>query len=182
MMNKFLSVLTAATFLAQSVYAQSGAADSSKQLKAGDTIELTGGVTVKITKADKSPFKGVSVKGEPYVVVFDLDSGKKRARLGYQLSTDPRWSDVYMTSGEQTFAPRAVIEDFPSRGSDNDKEIEVLDPKDKAVGVSLQFQGKGSVSLLFDVPPDKAKTPKKLSINLQTVEPAHEQRSFTVTL
>jgi hypothetical protein len=180
-MNKFLSVLTATTFLAQAVYAQSGS-DSLKQAKAGDTIKVVEGVTIRITKTEKSSFKGVNVKGEAFVVVLELDTGKKRARIGYQLSTDPRWSDVYLTSGEQTMGPRAVIEDFPSRGSDNDKEIEVLDPRDKAVGATLQFQGKGSVSLLFDVPTEKVKSQKKLTINLQTVEPSQEQISFTVTI
>lgn len=75
-----------------------------------------------------------------------------------------------------------MIEDFPSWGGDNDKEIEILKPEDKAVGASLRFQGKGSVSLLFDVPADQAKTQKKLSILIKTVEPTVEEHSFIVSI
>lgn len=179
-MNRLLSAVAAAALIVAPVYTQNRAADSKKQVKAGDVIQLTDGVTVKVIKASQSPFAAVKVKGEPIVVVIEIDAGKKSAKLGYKLSTNAGASDFYLASGEQKFGPRAVIEDFPSWGGDNDKEVEVLDQT--AEGTSLSFQGKGSLSLLFDVPAEQAKTQKKLSITIKTVNPSVEDHSFIVTM
>lgn len=182
MMSKFLSVIAVAALLVQPAYTQGRATDSAKQVKSGESVRLAPGVTVKVIKAGKSPFTGVKVKGEAMVVVLELDAGKKQAKLGYKLSTDPARSDVFLSSGEQRLAPRAVIEDFPSWGDDNDKEVEVLDPRDGTVGTTLHFQAKGSVSMLFDVPSEQGKTQKKLSVTIQTVEPTLEQHFFVVSM
>jgi hypothetical protein len=47
---------------------------------------------------------------------------------------------------------------------------------------SLNFQQKGSIALLFDVPLEDARTQKKFSVALRMVQPRDEQRSFVVTL
>lgn len=160
---------------------QSQAADSVKEVKAGEALLLGDILLVKVTQSNKPAFAGVKVKGEPLVVVLELDGGKKGVTLSYNLSGDSRSSEVYLASGAQRSAPRAVIEDFPSWGSDNDKEVELLDPKG-AGSSSLEFEGKGSISLLFDVPVAQAKGPKKLSIVLRTVQPKREQHSIVVNL
>lgn len=182
MINKLLSVVAAAALIVVPGYTQSRAADSTKQVKAGDVVQLSAGVSVRVVKASQSPFVSVKVKGEPVVLVLEMDAGKKNAKLGYKLSVNAEDSDFYLASGDQKFGPRAMIEDFPSWGSDNDKEIEVFSPKETAEGTSLSFQGKGSLSLLFDVPADQAKNQKKLSITVKTVEPTVQEHSFSVSI
>lgn len=182
MISKSLVVIAIATLAVSPAQPQSRAADTAKQIKAGEVAQLGDRLAVKATQSTKSPFAGVKVKGEPLVVVIELDAGKKGATISYNLSADSRSSDLYLASGTQRNAPRAVVEDFPSWGSDNDKEVEVLDPKDSASSSSLKFEGKGSIFLLFDVPQSQARIPKKLSITVRTVEPRQEHHSLVVTL
>lgn len=182
MMRKLL-LLTAVTAVAvHAVYAQSQDTDSARPLKAGQVVQLSDSLTFRVTKSTKSPFTDIKVKGQAVVVVLDLDAGKKSTMISYQLSADPKLSEIYLASGAQKIAPHAVMEDFQSWGPDNDKEVEILDPTEKAAGVTLTFERKGSVSLLFDVPVDQAKTPQTFSIKLRTIKPTDEQHSFVVNL
>ncbi len=181
MMRKFLLLAAISALTINAAYPQSRSADAARQVKAGEVIPIGETLFVKVMKATKS-FEGVKVKGEPFVVVLEMDAGKKGATLFYKLSANPASSEVYLLSGAQKLAPRAVIEDFPSWGQDNDKDIDTLDPKETIGGVTLTFQQKGSIALLFDVPLEEAKTPKKLSVALRMVLPKDEQRSFVVTL
>jgi len=181
MIRKLLFFVAVGMLAIQLAYPQSQAADSVKEVKAGEALLLGDILLVKVTQSKKSAFPGVKLKGEPLVVVLELDAGKKGVTVSYNLSADPRSSELYLTSGGQKSAPRAVIEDFPSWGSDNDKEVELLDPKG-AGSSSLDFEGKGSISLLFDVPVAQAKGPKKLSMVIRTVQPKREQLSIVVNL
>jgi hypothetical protein len=182
MIRKLLFLSVVSVLAIQTAYSQSPGNDVPKPLKTGELVQLSDGVTFKVTRGAKSPFAGVKLQGQAVVVVLDLDAGKKSATISYQLSGNPKLSEVYLTDGAQKIAPVAVIEDFPSWGTDNDKEIEVLDPMEKAGGVNLNFQRKGSVSLLFDVPGDQTRTPQKLAIKLRAIKPTDEQHSFVVTL
>jgi hypothetical protein len=181
MIRKVLFLLAVGMLAIHLAQPQSQAADSVKEVKAGEALLLGDILLVKVTQSNKSAFPGIKIKGEPLIVVLELDAGKKGVTLSYNLSADPKSSELYLTSGTQRSAPRAVIEDFPSWGSDNDKEVELLDPKG-AGSSSLEFEGKGSISLLFDVPVAQAKGPKKLSMVLRTVQPKREQLSIVVNL
>jgi hypothetical protein len=161
-------------------YPQSQRAQSTRQIQVGEVVPFGESVVVRVVKSSQT-FAGVKVTGEPVVVVLELDSGKPGASLFYKLSADPAATEIFLLSGAKKLAPRAVIEDFPSWGDDNDKEVEVLDPKDMG-GTTLNFQRKGSIALLFDVPPEDAKIQKKLSVVLRIVQPKDEQHSFVVTL
>jgi hypothetical protein len=182
MIRKLFFLTVVAVLAIQTAYSQSPGPDAAKPLRAGQLVQLSNSVTFKVTRAAKSPFTGVKVQGQAVVIVLDLDAGKKSATISYQLSANPKLSEIYLTDGAQKIAPLAVIEDFPSWGEDNDKEIEILDPAEKSGGVNLNFQQKGAVSLLFDVPVEQAKTPQKLSIKIRAVTPTDEQHSFVVTL
>ena len=181
MIRRFFLFLALATLAIQPAYPQSRTAGPVKQIKAGEVVLFGDTFTVKVTQATKSPFARVKLKGEPVVVLLELDGGKKGVTLSYNLTSDPRSSDLALVSGGQKNAPRAVMEDFPSWGNDNDKEVEVLDPKDTG-SVSLTFEGKGSVSLLFDVTAAQAKGPRKFSVTLRTTQPKPEEHSFVVNL
>ena len=181
-MRKMLFLTVVAVLAIQTAYSQSRSSDSPKLLKSGELVQISDGVTFRVTRATKSPFTSVKLGGQAVVVVLDLDAAKKSVTISYQLSANPKLSEVYLTDGAQKMAPSAVIEDFPSWGADNDKEIEILDPTEKVGGVNLSFQRKGSVSLLFDVPVEQAKALQKLSIKLRTIKPTDEQHSFLVTL
>lgn len=180
-MRKALLLLILIALSLNVAYVQTGTDDSPRQVRAGEVVPFGESMFVKVVKSTKA-FAGVSVKGEPVVVVLEMDSGKPGATLFYKLSASAAASEVYLLSGGRKVAPRAVIEDFPSWGADNDKEVEVLDPKDTIGGVTLNFKQKGSIALLFDVPLEDAKAQKKLSVVLRMVEPKDEQRSFVVTL
>jgi hypothetical protein len=178
---KNLLLLAAVSALTiHSAYPQSQG--TNKQLKTGEVIQLSDSLSVRLMKSAASPFTKVKVKGEAVVVVLELDAGKKGVTLSYRLTADAKLSDVYLASGAQRIAPRAVIEDFPSWGNDNDKEVEVLDPTDKSGRVNLTFERKGSVTLLFDVPMEQAKTQQTFSMILRTVKPKEEQLSLVVNL
>lgn len=181
MMRKFLILVSVVALAINAAYSQSQAPDSAARLKSGEVIPVGETLFIKAMKSTAA-FAGVKVNGEPVVVVLEMDAGKKGATIFYKLSADAGSSEVYLLSGAKKIAPRAVIEDFPSWGKDNDKEVDTLDPKENAGGTTLTFQQKGSISLLFDVPPDQARTPKKLSVALRMVEPKDEQRSFVVIL
>ena len=181
-MNKLFLLAAVSALMVNGAYPQNRGTDSARQLKIGEVAQLGDSLTMKVTKGTKSVFKDVKVKGELVVVVFELDAGKKGATLSYQLSADPKLSEVHLAVGAERTAPRAVMEDFPSWGNDNDKDVEVLNSADKAAGVTLTFERKGSVSLLFDVPPEQAKTSQKFSIVFRTIKPKSEQYSFVVNL
>jgi hypothetical protein len=124
------ALVIAAVFALVSVaYPQSRGAESQKQVQAGEMVTFGESVYVRVVKATK-PFAGVKVTGEALVVVLEMDAGKPGASLFYKLSADPAATELYLMSGARKLAPRAVIEDFPSWGRDNDKEVEILDPKD----------------------------------------------------
>lgn len=180
MISNFVSLVAVATLTIQPVYAQR-AGGSTMQVKAGEVTHLGDSLTVKATQSAQ-PFAGVKVKGEAVVVVLELDAGKKEVTLFYNVSANSRSSDFYLSNGTQRLAPRALMEDFPSWGRDNDKEIEVLDPGDSDSSSTLTFEGKGFISLLFDVPPALAKASKKLSVNLRTTRPKSEHHSFVVIM
>ena len=152
-----------------------------RQAKAGEVITLGESLFIKVSKATAS-FSRVKLKGEAFVVVIEMDSGKKGATLSYKINTDPDSTQIFLMSGAKKIAPRAVIEDFPSWGQDNDKEVDILDPKETIGGTTLTFQQKGTLSILFDVPPEDARTPKKVSVALRMVQPKDEDRTFVVTL
>jgi len=179
-MKRLLVLITIAALSTTAVYSQGKATDSARQVKAGELIPLSASLNLRVTKSAKSPFTGVKVQGSPVVVVLEFDAGKS-ASVSYKLTPDAK-SDIYLISGAQKIAPLAVMEDFPSWGEDNDKEIEVLDPKDSVGIVTLNFAQKGTVSLLFDLPAAQAKTPQKFSLMLQTIKPANEKYAFVVNL
>ncbi len=181
-MKRLLLVVAVAALAAHAAYSRGQATDSTRQVKAGEVIQFGDSLTVRVTKSPKSQFSGVKLKGEPVVVVIDFDGGKQGATLSYKLTADPRTSDLHLASGAQRLAPLALIEDFPSWGKDNDKEVEVLNPKESGGGVILTFGQKGSVTLLFDVPAEQAKTALKFSMTLRTVKPKDEQHSFVVSM
>ncbi|MFY9557726.1 MAG: hypothetical protein WAV47_23715, partial [Blastocatellia bacterium] len=158
MTRKLLLLAVLFGLTVDSAYPQSRSSDSTRQLKAGEVVQLSDSLTARVTRSATSPFTQIKTTGNQVVVVLDFDAGKKGATLSYKLTADPKFSDVYLTIGTQKIAPLAVIEDFRSWGSDNDKEVELLDPADKSGGVILTFEQKGSVSLLFDVPLDQART------------------------
>ena len=156
-------------------------AQTARQVKSGELVRVSDGLTVKVTTGAKTPFAKVKLAGAPFVVVVELDAGKNETALSYKLTADAKSSDLYLTVGTKKLVPRAVMEDFPSWGGDNDKEVEAVDPRDDGA-VSLSFKRAGSISLLFDVPADQASAPKKLSILVRTVKPAEAEHSFVVTL
>jgi hypothetical protein len=180
-MRKVLLVLAVFALSINVAHPQSRGDDSAMQVKAGEVVPFGESLFVRVVKSTK-PFAGIKVKGEPVVVVIEVDSAKSGATIFYNLSADPTATEVYLLSGAKKVAPSAVIEDFPSWGKDNDKEVEALDPKNSMAGVTLNFQNKGSIALLFDVPVEDAKSQKKLSVSMRMIQPQDEKRSFVVTL
>jgi len=181
MMRKLLLLAVVSALTINVAYPQSKGSDEARQVKAGETVPIGDTLFIRVMKSTKA-FEGVKVKGEPVVVVLEMDAGKQGATVFYNINSNPATSEVYLLSGARRVAPRAVVEDFPSWGKDNDKDIDTLDPKETLGGTTLSFQQKGSIALLFDVPVEDAKTPKKLSIALRMVQPKDELRSFVVSL
>jgi hypothetical protein len=179
-MKRLIVLVAIAAISSTAVYSQGPATDSPRQVKAGEVIQLGSTINLRVTKSAKSPFTGVKMQGAPLIVVLDFDGGKG-ASVSYKLTPDAK-SDLYLTSGAQKIAPLAVIEDFPSWGADNDKEIEVLNPKESVGSVTLNFAQKGTVSLLFDLSAEQAKTPQKFSLMLHTIKPNNAKYSFVVNL
>jgi len=177
MIRRFVIFAAVFALITQSAFAQNPV----KQARAGEIVPLTEGLTVRVTKAVKSPFANVKVAGEPFVVVLELDAGLKETGLSYQITADAKTSEVSLTSGTQRVAPRAVVEDFPSWGEDNDKEVELIAPQDKGAA-SITFRKTGSISILFDLPAGQPASGRKLSLVLRTLKPAEEQHSIVVTL
>lgn len=177
-MKRLILFVAIAAISAPAVYPRGQASDTPRQVKAGEAIQLGVGLKMRVTKSTKSQFTGVKLQGSPLVVVLEFDGGKG-ASVSYKLTPDAK-SELYLLSGAQKIAPRAVIEDFPSWGTDNDKEIEVLDPKEIG-SVTLNFAQKGSVSLLFDLSAEQVKSPQKVSLIVRTI-PQNERFSLVVNL
>jgi len=181
-MKRLVLILAIVAIATGSVLTQTRTADLPRQVKAGDVVPLGDGLTIKVTQSTKSPFASVKTKGEPVVVSLELDALKKPISMSYKLSADSKTSDIYLTGGTTRIGPSAVLEDFPSWGKDNDKEVEVLDAKANSGGGTVDFEGKGSISLVFDVPAVLGKTPKKISIILRTLKPVDQLYSLVVNL
>ena len=182
MIRRLFLLLAVAVLSIQPAYPQTRAAESGKQIKAGEVVLFGDTIRVKVTQSNKSPFPGLKLKGEPVVVVIELDGGKRGVTLSYNLTADSKSSDLSLLTGAMRNAPRAVMEDFPSWGRDNDKEVEILDPTETDGNVSLTFEGKGAITLLFDIPAAQAKSPRKLSVKVRTLKPQAEEHSFIVNL
>ena len=178
-MKRLILFVAIAALSAPAVYSQSQASNPPRQAKTGEVIQLGTGLNLRVTKSTKSPFTGVKLQGSALIVMLEFDGGKG-ASVSYKLTPDAK-SDMYLMSGAQKIAPLAVIEDFPSWGTDNDKEIEVLNPKDVG-SVMLNFAQKGTVSVLFDLSAEQAKTPQKFTVNVHTIQPNNERFSFVVSL
>jgi hypothetical protein len=178
----FITVTGLSSIYGQNRPAEAPKADVLRQVKAGEVVKLDDSLGVKVSQSTTPSFAGVTLKGEPVVVVIELDAGKESVTFLYKLSSLSRSSEIYLSSGGEKLAPRAVIEDFPSFGVDNDKEVEVLDPKGGISPSTLEFEGKGSILLLFDVPKGQAKAPKKFSAIIRTMKPKAEQHSIVVGL
>ena len=181
MMRKVVLLAAIFAMTINAAFPQSRSADEAKQVRAGEVVRIGDTLFIRVMKSAQA-FAGIKVKGEAMVVVLEMEAGKQGATLFYKLNANPASSEIYLLSGARKVAPRAVIEDFPSWGKDNDKDIDSLDPKETVGGTTLTFQQKGSIALLFDVPLEDSKTPKKLSVALRMVQPMDEQRSFVVSL
>jgi hypothetical protein len=187
MINKLAFLLFITATGLSSIHAQNRLGDATRagtpmEIKAGEVVQLDESLTVKVTQSTNSPFAGIKVKGEPVVVVVELDAGKDSVTFLYKLSPIARSSEIYLSSKGEKLAPLAVVEDFPSFGTDNEKEVEVLDPKGGTSPSTLEFEGKGSVFLLFDLPKGQAKAPKKFSAIIRTTKPKTAQHSLVVGL
>jgi hypothetical protein len=178
---KYQILAVTAAMLAQPVYPQTGTAGAPKEVKAGEVVSLGEMLSVKVVPAPGSAFASIKTKDDPVIIAIEVDAGKKSVTLAYNLSAESKSSDLYLSVGTNRYGPRATIEDFPSWGSDNDKEIETLGAKDDATGTSITFEGKGSVLLLFDVPKG-ASASRKVSLTLRVVRPKEATRSFVVSL
>src|SRR5215510_10217142 len=182
MIRRLVFLVVAGVITIQLGYAQGNSTDSAKQVKSGESLQLCEGVTLRVVKSPSPRFKSVKLKGEAVVVALNFDAGKKSATVFYKATGDANSSEVYLTNGTNKVAPRAVAEDFPSWGKDNDQEVEILDLRDKAGSETLTFTRTGSVFLLFDVPPEQSRGAQKLAITVRALKPADEQHSFVVSL
>jgi hypothetical protein len=178
-MTKLIQFLTIAALLSSAAYSQGQSANAPKQVKSGEWVQL-GKVNVRAARGTKSTFKGVKLQGSPVEVQLEFESAKN-ASVAYKLTPDAK-SQIYLLKGDQKIAPVAVIEDFPSWGADNDKEMEILDPQESVGDVTLNFQQKGTVSLLFDVPSDQSKAPQTYKLMVTSIKANNEKFSFVVSL
>ena len=181
MMKRMLTYFALAGLVVAPAYSQNRTTAPAKEAKTGEVIQLTPGLSAKVSKPSPSSFAAVKVKGEAVVIAIELDAGQKGAMVFYKASADSK-SEIYLTGASGRLLPHAVIEDFPSMGSDNDKEVEVFDPKEGAGGGSVEFQGKGSISFLFDVPASQAHSPMKLTVTLRSIKPKPAEHSFVVNI
>jgi len=175
-------IVVAIAIITMPASSQTSTSDRPMSVRLGESVSITNDLSLKVTKSDPRLFSKIKVKGEPTVVVLELDSGKKGATFFYKAANDAKSSDVYVTVGASKLAPLAVVEDFPSWGADNDKEVEILEAGQGSGGDSVTFEGKGSISLLFDVPREQAKTPKKLAVTIQTTKPSERKVSIVASL
>src|SRR5438128_8435680 len=98
MMRAAAILIVASLITIQSVYAQ-GPNDSTKQVKAGDSLKLCEGVTLRVVKSPSPRFKSVKLKGEAVVVALNFDAGKQSATVSYKATGNPDSSEVYLTDG-----------------------------------------------------------------------------------
>ncbi|HWC77901.1 MAG TPA: hypothetical protein VG778_10590 [Blastocatellia bacterium] len=180
-MSKLLLFIAVLGLSLQPAYTQDRAT-APRDVKPGEVVKISDSLSVKVSKSTAPVFPGVKVKGEALVVTLELIAAKKSATVSYSPSTDAKRSEISLTAGTLKLGPVAVVEDFPSWGKDNDKEVEVLDPKETHSSSSVEFEQQGSVSFLFDIPAAQAKTAKKLTLKFRTTQPAPEQYSLTVVL
>jgi hypothetical protein len=177
-MKRLILFLAIAAIITPAVYPQGQAADSPRQVKSGEWFQLGTTIKVRAVRGTKVQFNGVKLQGSPVEVLIEFDGGKN-SNVAYKLTPDAK-SDIYLMKGDQEIAPVAVMEDFPSWGADNDKEIEVLNPKESVGNVTLNFSQKGSVSLLFDVPAEQMKPPQNFKLVVNSIKANGAKFSFVV--
>ena len=182
MVRRSLKFLLLMALIVHTTFAQERLRRVSKEFKAREVISLGETMTVKGASGARPLTSGLKIKGESFVAVLDFDAGKKAAGVTYNLSLDPENSGIWLLINGKKFSPVAVMDDFPSWGSNNDKEIEPIEKEDGDSSPSLRFEGRGSISFIFDLPAGSAKAPKKLSVSLQSTEPKLASHEFIVSL
>jgi hypothetical protein len=157
MLKRSLKLLLIMAFvIVQTTFAQERPRRASKEFKAREVISLGDAMTVKGAPGVRPLISGLKFKGESFVAVLDFNA-KKAAGIIYNLSIDPDTTGVALLIGGKKYAPVATMDDFPSWGRDNDKEIEPLEKDDTEGSVSVRFDGRGSVSFFFDLPAGSGK-------------------------
>ncbi|MCE9624005.1 MAG: nuclear transport factor 2 family protein [Deltaproteobacteria bacterium] len=123
----------------------------------GGTIKLPDG-TVKVTKG-KNDFQGSKVAGKAFAVDLTLNFPETGSTLSYFLHGNPNLSDNYAVVDGHRFGPIAFAEDYPPMSNEKGgREVTVVE-KDYSYSKNRNFQGKGTVSLLFDLPKDAKDSP-----------------------
>jgi hypothetical protein len=177
-MKRLILFLATAAIITPAVYPHGQTADSPRQVKSGEWFQLGTTIKVRAIRGTKALFNGVKLQGSAVFAELEFDAGKNSS-VAYKLTPDAK-SDIYLVKGEQKIFPIAVIEDFPSWGADNDKEIEVLNPRESVGNVTLNFALKGSVSLLFDVPAEQMKPPQNFKLVVNAIKANGAKFSFVV--
>lgn len=178
-MKKFLLFVAIAAILAPAVYSQGQAADSPRQVKGGEWFQLGSTINLRVMRGSKVLFTGVKIQGSAIFALLEFEGGKGSS-VSYKLTPDAK-SDIYLTKGDQKIFPVAVMEDFPSWGADNDKDVEVLNPRESVGAVTLNFAQKGWVSLLFDVSAEQMKAPQIFKLIVNTIKANNTKYSFVVS-
>lgn len=121
----------------------------------GKIIPLSNQATVKFVKGKASIFKGVSIKGQAFVGEMVLNFPDGSETVSYFLHRSPNFADFFVKAGEAKITPSAQAEDFPATVSSDPvgPQVKVLE-EGTSYSQNRNFQGSGSVALLFDLPKD----------------------------
>jgi hypothetical protein len=181
-MKKFILFAALAALLAPAVYSQN---------PTGAPVELKGdvwtplGTTLKARftrgwNGPKLPTDAVKVKGNAMFAMIEFQATKS-ATVSYKTTPDDK-SDIYLVKDGQKIAPIAVMEDFPSWGEDNDKEVELLTSRNSPGSTTLNFSQTGWLNILFDVPLEQMKPPQNFKLMVRSLKANNQTYSFAVSL
>ena len=119
----------------------------------GKPLTLGPGATLKVVRGSAGKFKGIPVKGDAFAVDFIFTMPENGETLSYFLHRNPSFADFDVSIGGKKITPVARLEDLPNSLSNDDgkPEIQVLE-EDYSYSRSTNFNGQGTLSLLFDLP------------------------------
>lgn len=120
-----------------------------QQASFGKPISFAKQASLKVSPAQHPEFKTMKLNGQAYSLDF-VFTFPENSSLFYFLHRSPTFAEFYLQVGETKISPIASLEIFPM-DEGKAKQAQVLED-----GVSYsrshQFSGKGTLSLLFDLP------------------------------
>ena len=176
-----LATLVVACSQAQKPASQNNPAHASPTGNESNKFSLYNDATMYVQKGADSTFAGVEISGKPFVIDLKFDPGSNlicTLRSFNENVEGESSSSFILLIGDSKTTPVAWVDNFPLNDQAKDNKVKVVD---SFISSNLCF-GKGTTSLLFDIPAAQLNQPKKFFLTFELTGPEEKKLSFQADL